>query len=440
MNEKPAIDLAITGAHILTIDHGMTEYESGTIHVSGGRIAWIGPDGQAPADVAAREKIDAGGKLAMPVFFNSHSHAAMSILRGLGNDLPLDRWLNDFIWPAEHSVMTRKNVYLGTLLSAIEMVKSGTGIFSDMYFFEDEVARACETIGMRGIVGEAVFDFPSPSRANPDESFRFIRELHREYRDHPLISVSIALHSPYTCSPDVIRKAAQLAGELRITANIHLAETETEFDTILGKYGKTPTRHLYDLDLLSRLAVAHHSIYLTEEDMELIRETGTHVVTLPGSNMKLGSGTCKVSRMRQLGINIAVGTDGPASNNKQSMVNDMQLLARLERVMNMDPTCLPAGDLIRMATINGARAYRLDHELGSLETGKKADIQLIDTSQPHWHPHFNAYASLAYAMQSGDVDTVIVEGKTIMRNRVMVNIDEEQVYAGMREFSGRFRS
>jgi 5-methylthioadenosine/S-adenosylhomocysteine deaminase len=361
----------------------------------------------------------------------------MSILRGLGNDLSLDRWLKEFIWPAEHALMTPENVYLGTMLSVIEMVRSGTGVFSDMYFFEDQVARVCEETGIRGILGEAVFDFPSPSQPTPDDSFKFTRKMVETYRNHPLIRVSMALHSPYTCSPEVIRKAVELSSELQISTNIHLAETRTEIETIAERYGMTPVQHLHATGGLTNRTVAHHMVHLTESDMELIAAAGTSVVTLPNSNMKLGSGACSVSRMKVKGINVALGTDGPASNNNQSMVKEMQQLARLERIANLDPTCISAPELIRTATINGARAYHLDSELGSLEVGKRADMQIINTCHPHWHPHYDPYSSLAYAMQSGDVETVIVEGKPIMKNRRMVTIDEQRIYRQIKKMAGR---
>jgi 5-methylthioadenosine/S-adenosylhomocysteine deaminase len=415
----------------------MTEYREGAVHINGGRIVWLGPDGEQPRDCIIRERIDATGKLVMPVFFNGHNHAAMSILRGLGNDLSLESWLNDFIWPAERKLVNPATVFQGTLLSAIEMVRSGTGIFSDMYFFEDEVARACEEVGMRGIIGEGILDFPTPSRATPAESMQFTRHLHTRFAGHPLIRVAVAVHSPYTCSPAVIREAAELAAELDIPANIHLAETLTEIETISAKYGKSPVRHLFDLGFLNSRTVAHHCVYLSEEDKELILSTGTNVITLPNSNMKLGSGACSVSSLLGMGINVGLGTDGPASNNHQSLLREIQQLARLERVTNLDPTCLSARELVRIATINGAKAYHLEHELGSLECGKMADLQIINPDKPHWYPRYDPYNSIAYAMHSDDVESVVINGKTVMRNRVMVNIDEERVYRELKKLAGK---
>lgn len=437
MAEPIQIDLAITGAHILTIDEKMSEYNPGSIYVKENRIYWIGPDSDPPENCVIREKIDASGKLVMPVFFNGHNHASMSFMRGLGNDLSLDRWLNEFIWPAEKIMINPETVYLGTMLSAIEMIRSGSGIFSDMYFFEDQVARVCEETGMRGIIGEAIFDFPSPSRPTPQETMKFTRELNSRFAGHPLINVSVAVHAPYTCSPDLIRQSIELAEELDVSANIHLAETITEIETIAAQYGKTPVQHLYDLGFLSARTVAHHSVHLSEQDRQLLKETGTSVVTLPNSNMKLGSGACAVTELIRVGINVALGTDGPASNNHQSLIRELQQLARLERVVNMDPTCISSRELIRIATINGAKAYRLDKDLGSLEIGKKADLQIINPDQPHWYPHYDAYNSIAYAMQSNDVESVVVEGKVIMRDRALVNIEENRIFRELKKKAGK---
>jgi len=437
MPELQQIDLAITGAHILTIDQEMTEYKNGSVYISGSRIVWIGSDADQPENCRIREKIDASGKILMPTFFNGHNHAAMSVFRGLGNDLPLDRWLNDFIWPAEKRLINPETVYLGTMLSAIEMIKSGTGIFSDMYFFEDQVARVCEEVGMRGILGEALLDFPTPSHATPRSTMDFTRQLHTRMAGHPLIQVSIALHAPYSCSPDLVREAGELSEELNISANIHLAETLEEIATMNERYSKSPVQYLYDLGFLSPRTVAHHSIHLSDDDRNLLKSCGVNVVTLPNSNMKLGSGSCSVSELLGEGINVALGTDGPASNNNLSMVREMQQLARLERVTNLDPTTLPARKLIRIATINGAKAYRLDHEMGSLECGKVADMQIINPDQPHWYLRYDPYNSIAYAMHSEDVESVIIHGKTVMQDRMLVNIDENRVIRELKKKTGK---
>jgi 5-methylthioadenosine/S-adenosylhomocysteine deaminase len=432
MSHPLNIDLAITGGHILTIDERMTEYRTGSVLISGGEIVWIGDEKDQPAGCMIRERIDASGRIVMPAFFNGHNHAAMSIFRGLGNDLSLDRWLNDFIWPAERERVNPASVYLGTRLSAIEMIRSGTGIFSDMYFFEEEVARVCDETGIRGILGEAILDFPSPSRFSPQESFAHTRLLHSQFGNHPLLTVSLAVHAPYTCSPPVIREAGELSRELDLPANIHLAETTTEIGSMAERYGQSPVEYLLEHGFLSERTVAHHSVHLTEDDRKILQSAGTSVVTLPNSNMKLGSGACEVATLLACGINVAIGTDGPASNNNQSIVRDIQQLARLERVTHLDPTRLPARELVRIATINGAKAYGMDALIGSLENGKKADIQIINPDQPHWYPRYDPYTGIAYAMHSEDVESVIVNGRILMKDRELLTIDEHRVIREMK--------
>ncbi|HBB92423.1 MAG: hypothetical protein A2X22_10435 [Bacteroidetes bacterium GWF2_49_14] len=419
-------DLILSGGQILTLNEQMAVIAEGAVCVDQGKIIFVGATSEVPPGWSFRKRVNLAGKIVMPTFFNSHNHAAMSIFRGLGNDLSLNDWLNHFIWPAERRNISPDTVYLGTMISAMEMIRSGSSIFADMYFFEEDVARACEEIGMRVILGEGILDFPTPNKPSPAEVMNHTRILFDQFRNHPLVSVAVAAHSPYTCSPDIIRLAAELSEELDIPANIHLAESHTEIRTMRERYGKTPTRYLYDLGFLSPRAIAHHGIYLDSEDMDLIMETHTSIATIPNSNMKLGSGICPVSELQKRGINVCLGTDGPASNNNQSMVRDLQQLARIQKVAHNNPTILTATEVIRMATINGAKAYRMNEVLGSVETGKQADLMIINPDQPHWYPRYDTFTTIAYSMQSEDVETVIVNGRIIMENRRFTQIDEEK--------------
>jgi len=434
---RTGIDLEISGGHILTLDQGMTEINPGSVCISGNRIVYVGKTEDKPADTVALKKIDASGKIVMPTFFNCHSHAAMSIFRGLANDLSLDEWLNHFIWPAEKKNVNPDTVYLGTMISAMEMIKSGTSIFADMYFFEEEVARACDEIGMRVILGEGILDFPTPNKDTPGRVMDHTRILYNQFKDHPLITVSVAAHSPYICSPESIRKAAELSRELDISANIHLAETADEITTIRERYSKSPVQYLFDLGFLSERTVAHHGIYLDDEDISLLLQSGTSISTIPDSNMKLGSGLCRVAELIRRGINVAIGTDGAASNNNQSMLRELQQLGRIQKVYNQDPTIMSANQLLLMATLNGAKAYRMDKELGSLETGKAADIMIINPDQPHWYPRYDPVNSIAYAMQSEDVESVVINGEIVMQNRELTRVDEEKLLYRMKKLQLR---
>ncbi len=426
-------DLILEGGQILTLDEQMTVIPEGAVCVDQGKIIFVGAVADTPPEWNFRKRINLSGKILMPAFFNSHNHAAMSIFRGLGNDLSLNDWLNHFIWPAERRNIRPDTVYLGSMISAMEMIRSGSSIFADMYFFEEDVARACEEIGMRVILGEGILDFPTPNKPSPAEAMNHTRVLFDQFRNHPLISVAVAAHAPYTCSPEIIRMAAELSEELDIPANIHLAESQTEIQTMHERYGKTPTRYLYDLGFLSRRTVAHHGIYLNAEDMDLLMETQTSIATIPNSNMKLGSGNCPVSELPKRGINGCLGTDGPASNNNQSMVRELQQLARIQKVAHSNPTILTAREAIRMATINGARAYRMDQVLGSVETGKQADLLIINPDQPHWYPRYDSFTTIAYSMQSEDVESMIINGRIVMENRRFTQIDEEKFLSLIRK-------
>jgi 5-methylthioadenosine/S-adenosylhomocysteine deaminase len=363
----------------------------------------------------------------------------MSIFRGLGNDMSLDGWLNHFIWPAEKRFISPETVYVGSMVSMIEMIRSGTGTFSDMYFFEEEVARAASEIGMRVILGEGLLDFPTPSHSDAFSALRHTRRLHGVFKDHPLVGVSVAVHAPYTCAPDVIRQAAGLARELGISSNIHLAETSNEVELMRSKYGKSPVRYLADLGFLGPQTVAHHGIYLDKDDLEILAASGTTVASIPNSNMKLGSGSLRLSLLKEAGINVSIGTDGPASNNHQSMIREIQQVGRVQKVTHKDPTVINPAQLLRMATLNGARGYGLDRHLGSLEPGKLADLAIIDPGGPHWYPPYDPYNTMAYAMQSGDVETVLINGRVVLENRVLLHIDEREILHRFRKITGRIR-
>lgn len=435
MTESPCIDidLVIKGGRILTLDRDFTEFNPGIICIAGNRIEFIGQEAEIPLKFRIKSTIDASGMLITPPFFNCHNHAAMSIFRGLGNDLSLDDWLNLFIWPAERKYINRETVYLGTMISAMEMVRSGTGIFADMYFFEEEVARAAEEIGMRVILGEGILDFPTPNKQDPFEILEHTRYLHQRFAGHSLVSVSVSAHAPYTCSPRVIAYAAELSAELGIPANIHLSETRSEIEIMMDRYGKSPVKYLADLGFLGPRTVAHHGIHLSEEDIDLLVESGASVVTIPNSNMKLGSGECRVPELLSRGINVSLGTDGPASNNHQSMVREMQQLARKQKVISLDPLIITSRGCLKIATINGARAYGMEHQLGSLETGKLADLIFINQEQAHWYPKYDPYAGIAYAMHSEDVDSMMIDGRFIMKGRKILNVDEKEIIARAKE-------
>ena len=430
-------DLAITNGQVLTLGEACKVYEPGLVLIHNHRIVYVGFDGKRAPDYQAKEKLDAGGSIVMPTFLNGHNHAGMSLYRGLGNDLDLDEWLNRVVWPLETKHCTAPNVYLGTMLSAIEMIRSGVSFFADMYFFQDEVATVCEELGMRVILGEGVLDFPTPNSKTPEECLKYTERLTQKYHQHPLIGISVPAHAPYSCTPEVLREVAELASRLNIPATIHLAETQKEFSTYQQQYGKTPTQYIADLGFLEGRAVAYHCNWLTDEDRTILQRSGTGVITITHSNMKLASGICPVSDLLSRGIPVGIGTDGPMSNNNLSMLLDLRTTALLHKIHEKNPKVLPTEEVLRMATLNVAKAYGLEQDLGSLEVGKLADLMIVDTDQAHWQPLHDPHAGIVYTMHPGDVKTVIIHGKVVMKNRRLPQIDESQFIARMKELRNK---
>jgi 5-methylthioadenosine/S-adenosylhomocysteine deaminase len=439
----PEYDIALTNGYLLTLDNDWSEYKYGTVLIRGSKIEYAGPLLDSKSYIAKRI-IDAGGNIIMPAFFNGHTHSAMSVFRGTGNDLPLENWLNDHIWPAEARYATEENVYLGSMISAIEMIRSGTGIFADMYFFQEETIRACMELGIRIIAGEGILDFPTPNKKYPQEGLKYTEYLVSKFSKHPLVDISIPAHSPYSCSLEVLKEVRQLASALDITATIHLAETIREVEEMESKHGKTSTRFLDDIGFFDGRTVAYHCNHLSHEDMVILKERDVGIVTNPRSNMKLGSGIAPIPELISLGLTIGVGTDGAASNNNQNVMLDMQLLARLHKMDKLDPTVINSRQAIRMAVSNNSAIYGTDKKTGSLEAGKRADLIIIDTDQAHWQPLYDPYSNICYSMQPGDVITSMIDGKVIMDNRRIVTVDEEEFKTRIsrlgKEISGQLAS
>ncbi len=440
MNTKPKrADIHVKDAWILTMDSTFTDFPTGSILISGNKLSYIG-EALTSNQVIAKETIDAKGKLAMPPFFNGHAHAPMSLFRGFKNDVSLSSWLADYIWPAEASYIDADSVYLGTLLSGIEMIQAGVNIFADMYFFEDQVAQAAEELGMRAIVGEGILDFPTPNMKTPEEGLKLSEKQVQTYSSNPLIQVSFQAHSPYSCSAPILREISQKAKSLGIPVGIHLSETRKEVEDSIRNHGLTPPAYLAQLDFLHSNVVCYHCTHLTPEDRKILKDHNVGVVSLPNSNSVLGSGIAPIASMMSAGISVSIGTDGAASNNNQSVLQDIQLLVKQQKVVSLDPTILSAKTALQMATINGSSVYQLDENLGSLEVGKFADLILIELEQPHLQPIYDPYAQIIYAMQSNDVSDMLVNGKIILQDRTIVQVEEEKVIEQINRFSTQLKT
>jgi 5-methylthioadenosine/S-adenosylhomocysteine deaminase len=425
-----AFDLLIKNGVILTMDKEGSILEQGHVAVKGDRIASIGA-GQAK-NGKAKKVIDAGGGLVLPGLINAHTHAAMSLFRGLADDLPLMEWLNNYIFPVE-SRMDGDFVHVGTLLACAEMILSGTTTFCDMYLFEDEVAKAAREAGMRCLVGEVLYDFPSPNYGPIEKGLAYTESLIQKWRDDPLVSIAVEPHSVYTCSPDLLVAANGLALKYGIPLIIHVAETASEIDVVKERYGKRPFEHLESLGVLGPHLIADHCVHLDESEMEKIAKHHVKVINNPESNMKLASGVCPVSELLARGITVALGTDGCASNNNLDLFAEMDTAAKLHKLRTMDPTVMDAFTVLRMATNHGAKALGYGDLIGSLEKGKKADIIVVDTHKPHLTPMYNPYSHLVYAAKGHDVSHSIINGRLVMENRRLLGLDLQKVMAKARE-------
>ncbi len=421
------IDLMILGGKALLMDENHTCLADAAIAVDGSSIIDIGSKNDLSARYQAKKTLCADGSLIMPGLVNCHTHAAMTCFRGIADDLELMDWLNNYIFPAEARNVNPHLAYWGSMLACAEMIKSGTTTFCDMYIFEDETARAAKEAGMRCLVGEVLFDFPSPSCQTPAEGLAYTRRLAEKWQGDPLINIIVEPHALYTCSTGLLQDAKALADDYGLMLGVHLLENRSEADQLRQKLGKDAVSFLADIGYLDEKLLAFHCVSFTSDDMALFARHGCKVAHNPASNMKLASGIAPVPDMIAAGITVGLGTDGCASNNTLDMLREMNTSAKLHKVARLDPTVMDAQTLARMATINGAKALGLDHLTGSLEVGKKADIIILGMNKPHLTPVYHEYSHLAYAAGGSDVDHVVINGRIVMEDRKLLTIHEANV-------------
>jgi len=380
----------------------------------------------------AKKVVDAKGGLVLPGLVNGHTHAAMTLFRGLADDLPLMEWLTKYIFPVEKKMDTAF-VKTGALLACAEMILSGITTFCDMYLFEEEIAKAAKEAGMRCLVGEVLYDFPSPNYGALEKGFEYTERMIRRWKDDPLVSVAVEPHAVFTCSPELLLRAHQLAQAYQVPMIIHVAETLSEVGQVSEKYGKRPFEHLDSLGLLGPQMIAIHCIHLSPGEIRLVAEKGVKVVTAPESNMKLASGICPVPRLLSEGVVVGLGTDGCASNNNLDLFGEMDSLAKIHKVASMDPTVMDAYTVLRMATIEGARALGMEAVTGSLALRKKADVIIVDTCKPHLTPMFDPYSQLVYTAKANDVSHSFINGRLVLEERRLLTLDVEEIMKRARE-------
>jgi 5-methylthioadenosine/S-adenosylhomocysteine deaminase len=414
--------------------------EDGAVAVRGDSIVAVETRAEIESRYDAAKTIDVRGAIVMPGLINGHAHAAMSLFRGLADDLALDDWLRKYIFPAEARNVTEDFVAWGTRLSLLEMLRGGITTYADMYYFEDAVARATKDAGMRGVLGETIIDFPAPDNKTLAQAFAYTQDYLNHWKGDPLITAAVAPHSIYTCSEKTLEDSAALARRNGAPILIHIAEAPFELEQSRARHGLTPVAYLERIGLLGPDVVGAHCIWVDQADIATLAHFGVGCVHNPSSNMKTAAGLMPVAEMLAAGEAIGLATDGAASNNNQDLFEEMDLAAKLQKFARRDPRALPAEQVVEMATITGARALHLEKQIGSLETGKKADLIVVDTRAPHATPMYNAYSQLVYALKAADVRTVVIAGRIVMEDRRMLTLDEKEILAKAQEYKKKIEA
>ena len=421
------VSLIVANGIVITVDGTRRILNPGSVAINGTQIVAV----DTPAAIAARyrstDTIDATGKVVMPGLINTHTHAAMVMFRGLGNDLNLMDWLQKYIFPAEAKTVSPEFVRVGTRLALLEMIQSGTTTFADMYYFEEEAARVTKAAGMRGVLGQTVIEFPVADAKTPAEALKRMEAFAKEFDHDELITPSIAPHSVYTLDAKTLTAVSQLAKRLMIPIQIHLAETQAEIGLSQDRHKRRPVAILDRLDFWAPTTLAAHGVWINDDEIALLKRREVGVSNNPESNMKLSSGTAPVMKYRKAGVSVGLGTDGAASNNDLDMFEAMRQVAFQQKLVTMDPTAITAAEALEMGTLGGARALGLGQRLGSIESGKLADLIIVGMSKARQQPLFDPVSQVVYASRGDDVETTIVNGKVLMRDRKVLTMDEAAV-------------
>ena len=423
------VDILLINAHVLTMDIEMNQYHPGALAVKGDSIIAVGAEAEIKAQYSAANVIDCGNKILMPGLVNAHTHIPMTLLRGLADDLRLDVWLMGYMMPVEREFVSPDFCRLGSLIACAELIKGGVTSFADMYYFEEDIAKATVEAGLRGVLGQSVMKFPTPDAKSYEDSLAMARDFITRWKGHPLIIPSVAPHAPYTCTPEILKASAQLAAEFDVPLHIHIAETSFEVENMRNENNMPVVPYVKKQGLFDAKVLAAHCVHIDDGEIRTLQHYNAGVAHNPSSNLKLASGFAPVSKMLDVGLNVGIGTDGTASNNDLDMFEEIRLAAFIAKAVNNDPTSLPAAQALSMGTRIGAQALHIGNITGSLEPGKRADLILVDTSPLHNSPRFerdpnNAYAQIVYASKSTDVSDVMVNGKWLMRDRQLLTLNE----------------
>jgi 5-methylthioadenosine/S-adenosylhomocysteine deaminase len=431
----------VSGGTVVTVDGARNVYNPGAVAIEGTTIVGVGTASDIAARFKAAEQINAAGSIVIPGLINTHGHAPMVLYRGLADDLRLQEWLEKYIFPAEAKTVSREMVRAGTRLAALEMIQSGTTAYADMYYFEEEIARATKAAGMRGVLGQTIIQFPVADAKTPQEGLARTEAFIKEFAKDDLIIPAVAPHAPYTLEAKDLLASRALATKYAVPLLIHVAETEAELaNSRKAHSGMSPVAYLQAIGFWGPRTIANHGVWVDAGDMKILRSHQVAVSHNPESNMKLASGIAPVPAYLAAGITVGLGTDGAASNNDLDMFETMRFAALLHKVKTGDPQVVPATTALDMATIHGARALGLEKQIGSLETGKRADLVVVSTASARMTPIYDPVSHLVYVARGEDVRTVMVNGRVLMRDRKMLTLDEPAVLAEARKFAGAVRA
>ncbi len=437
---RTAIDLLVLGGTVVTMNAERQVIVNGAVAVDDGTIIAVGPADEIAILYDPRRLIrPAAHDIVMPGIVNGHNHAAMTLLRGVADDMRLMDWLENYIFPAESTLVDPDFVSVGTQLAVLEMIRTGTTTFADMYYYEDDVARVVADAGLRGVLGETILDMPTPDAATVDEALAYTERFLQNWANHPRITAAVAPHSPYTVGPETLRRTAALARRYGAPLLIHLAETRDELQQIESRYGRTPVQYLESIGFLGPDVLGAHSIWVNAADIATLAERGVGLVHNPESNMKLASGTMPIGALRDAGLNVGLGTDGAAGNNDLDMFGAMLTTALLHKQMSEDPTAMPAAEVVALATIEGARALGMDEAIGSLEVGKHADLIVVDGEAANLVPRYDPYSHLVYAARGDNVKISMVGGRVLFEAGAFTTLDASTVIDAARAVAERVR-
>jgi 5-methylthioadenosine/S-adenosylhomocysteine deaminase len=434
-------DLIIEDGTLLTMVEGEKPLQHATLLIQGDRIADILTAEEKRPSFKGAQVLDARESIIMPGLVNAHGHTAMTLFRGLADDLPLKQWLFEKIFPAEATYLNQDTVYWGALLGCLEMIASGTTTVSDGYFFQDATVRAFQKAGLRALIAQGVIDFPAPGVPDPSQNLLVGKAfIERWAHVSELIRPGLFCHSLTTCSDKTLQEAMRLSHEFSLPLQLHLSETEEEVEEVIHRTGKRPVLHLDHLGLLNESFIGVHAVHLEDEEIEILARNNVRIVHSPESNMKLASGMARITEMVKKGIVVGLGTDGCASNNNLDLFKEMDTAAKLGKVRTLDPVNMGAATVLKMATVWGAKVLGLEKEIGTIEVGKKADIITLDLRKPHLVPLYNPLSTIVYSASGADVKDVVVNGRVLMKDRNFTALDAEEVMAKVREISEKIRA